>query len=319
MEKNAEFIRKKEFHIIFKGYKPDEVDKFLDILSVEFDRLIKKNREIQDSLDKLKFESTVEDTDIKKIIQDALISAHKVAEDIKNQAKKEAEEIIQQRKLEEEKTLSDLQMRKLQFEESIILLQSKYDELKNKIKKLTEDMSAFIEDTNTVDISTEADSFELQSGDETDITSESEPNTRHKAIFEKQITYKTIIHEKPAQEAEKNPGEESKEFSSFDRYKINSERDSGYYFERIQKQQEQEKTKETDQQKQEDLDKTDQQKQEDLDKTDQQKHQKVADNAEEQVEKETDFDETDTPKRERKKIDIANPDIIENFFKAADD
>ncbi|MBE3128498.1 MAG: DivIVA domain-containing protein, partial [Actinobacteria bacterium] len=43
MDKNAELIRKKEFHIVFKGYKPEEVDKFLDIVSVEFDRLIRKN------------------------------------------------------------------------------------------------------------------------------------------------------------------------------------------------------------------------------------------------------------------------------------
>jgi len=66
MDKNAEFIRKKEFHIVFKGYKPEEVDKFLDIVSVEFDRLMKKTKDLQESLDKLKFESSDEETDIKK-------------------------------------------------------------------------------------------------------------------------------------------------------------------------------------------------------------------------------------------------------------
>ena len=116
MEKSADFIRKKEFHIVFKGYKPEEVDKFLDILSVEFDRLLKRNRELQDSLDKLKFENTEEDTDIKKVIQDALISAHKVAEDIKAQAKKEADSIIDQRKAVEDRSLHALQMKKLAME-----------------------------------------------------------------------------------------------------------------------------------------------------------------------------------------------------------
>ena len=96
MDKSAEFIRSKEFHVVFKGYNPEEVDKFLDILAVEFEKLVKKNKELQESLDRLKFESTVEqeDTDIKRIIQEALISAHKVADDIKKQAKKEADEII---------------------------------------------------------------------------------------------------------------------------------------------------------------------------------------------------------------------------------
>ncbi|MBU4189997.1 MAG: DivIVA domain-containing protein [Candidatus Thermoplasmatota archaeon] len=105
------------------------------MVSVEFDRLIRKNKELQESLDKLKFESNEEETDIKKIIQDALVSAHKVAEEIKSQAKKEAEEIIERRKSEEERSLSDAQVKKLQLEESLIILQSKYEELKGKIRR----------------------------------------------------------------------------------------------------------------------------------------------------------------------------------------
>ncbi|MCJ7665397.1 MAG: DivIVA domain-containing protein, partial [Actinobacteria bacterium] len=39
---NSENIQKKEFHIVFKGYKPEEVDKFLDSLSIEFEKLRKR-------------------------------------------------------------------------------------------------------------------------------------------------------------------------------------------------------------------------------------------------------------------------------------
>ncbi|MBN1298298.1 MAG: DivIVA domain-containing protein, partial [Actinobacteria bacterium] len=113
MEKNSEFIRTKEFHVVFKGYSPEEVDKFLDIVSIEFERLLKKSHELQESLDKVKFESTeAEDTDIKKIIQDALISAHKVADEIKSKAKSEAEEMVQNIKLEQEKSISELEQNK---------------------------------------------------------------------------------------------------------------------------------------------------------------------------------------------------------------
>ena len=42
MNINSENIQKKEFHIVFKGYKPEEVDKFLDQLSIEFDKLQKR-------------------------------------------------------------------------------------------------------------------------------------------------------------------------------------------------------------------------------------------------------------------------------------
>ena len=127
MEKNAEFIKTKEFNIVFKGYKPEEVDKFLDILSVEFDRLLKKNNELQENLDRLKFESTStvkdterEDTGRKKLIEEALISAHKTADEIKSAAQKEADgiksaaqkeadEIIRQRNMESERAIEELE------------------------------------------------------------------------------------------------------------------------------------------------------------------------------------------------------------------
>ena len=145
MEKNAEFIRNKEFHVVFKGYNPEEVDKFLDILSIEFERLFKKNRELQESLDRVKFESSEDDeTDIKKIIQDALVSAHKVAEDIKTQAKKDAEDIAEKLRQDEEQALGDLKTKKAGLEESIRKLQTGHDEFKNRVTKVIDEVSKFI-------------------------------------------------------------------------------------------------------------------------------------------------------------------------------
>ena len=42
MSLSSESIQKKEFHIVFKGYKPEEVDKFLDLLAIEFADLLKR-------------------------------------------------------------------------------------------------------------------------------------------------------------------------------------------------------------------------------------------------------------------------------------
>ena len=235
MEKNAEFIRKKEFHIVFKGYKPEEVDKFLDILSMEFDRMIKKNRELQESLDKLKFENTVEDTDIKKIIQDALISAHKVAEDIKTQAKQEADAIIDQRKNEEEKTLENLKKQKFQVEESILILQSKYEEIKTRMKKLTEEVNQFIE---AVDVSADlqkGDSFELAK-DDNNLLSENEEELADEDAGSGKEPENIIqepgesAKEELEQDRDKKQGEQFSDFSSFDKYNINTEKEGSYYF-----------------------------------------------------------------------------------------
>ncbi len=308
MEKSADFIRKKEFHIVFKGYKPEEVDKFLDILSVEFDRLLKRNRELQDSLDKLKFENTEEDTDIKKIIQDALISAHKVAEDIKAQAKKEADSIIEQRKAVEDRSLYDLQMRKLAMDESLIVLQGKYDDFKNRIKKTILDMTQFIDEA-----ATDLDANDYAETDFADVKYETDEDKAHNMTDE---PAQEIVADKIQAEADEKPGDivpdnqltqklnriertttDSRQpMSAFDNYSLNTERDSGSYFERMQKQNlepERESLEEPDY---------------------------GGKSSDVQIEEVKKTDESDPSlKRERKKIDIANPDIIENFFRASED
>jgi len=318
MEKNAEFIRKKEFHIVFKGYKPGEVDKFLDILSMEFDRMIKKNRELQESLDKLKFENTVEDTDIKKIIQDALISAHKVAEDIKTQAKKEADAIIDQRKDEEEKTLENFTKQKFQVEESILILQSKYEEIKTRMKKLTEEVNQFIE---AVDISADlqkGDSFELAKDDNNILAeNEEEPPDAAPVSWKEPENIIQEPGESAGEESEKSQDKKQdgqfSDFSGFDKYNINTEKEGSYYFEKIGKQEIQEKEPEQAFQKQEE---------EKIDEKSSEAEQEISKHtagSEPQADKDEYSLNEDNPKRERKKIDIANPDIIENFFRASDD
>ena len=308
MEKSADFIRKKEFHIVFKGYKPEEVDKFLDILSVEFDRLLKRNRELQDSLDKLKFEDTEEDTDIKKVIQDALISAHKVAEDIKAQAKREADSIIEQRKVVEDRSLHDLQMKKLAMDESLIVLQGKYDDFKNRIKKTILDMTQFIDEATT-----DLDANDYAEADFADVKYEADEDKAHNMADE---PAQGTIADEVQSEADEKPGDfvpdnqltqklnrierpttdSRQSMSVFDNYNLNTERDSGSYFERIQKQNlqpERESSEEPDY---------------------------SGKSSDVQIEEVKKTDESDSSlKRERKKIDIANPDIIENFFRASED
>ncbi len=271
MDKNAEFIRKKEFHIVFKGYKPEEVDKFLDIVSVEFDRLIRRNKELQESLDKLKFESNEEETDIKKIIQDALVSAHKVAEEIKSQAKKEAEEIIERRKSEEERSLSDAQVKKLQLEEGMIVLQGKYEEFKGRIRKMLDDIGQFIEKAENEDRQIEAPAVEENYSQQTDAL-KAEPlvadagNKTNKVSYFGDFSFeKTEKKDEPLENNDiKNEMPPIKE--SEEKYSASKEKET-------------------------------------------------AGNENPETENQQD----PGLKRQRKKIDIANPDIIENFFRTDED
>ncbi len=321
MEKNAEFIRTKEFHIVFKGYKTDDVDKFLDIVSVEFDRLIKKNRELQDNLDRLKYENNKEqeeDSDIKKIIQDALISAHKVAEDIKSQANREAEELLEKRKEEEQDIIKSMETRKVEMEKSILILQNKYSEFKEKIRQMSEQLNELTEEAEVGFVVHE----EPLEQEQEEISEDSEEEAMHpeEDEAEEEVTQPENI-------------EEEKEVDDFEGNVIRNKRQDGFYF---------------DKKKEPDTSMTSEniQEQAEVDSTD---LTEVADTSSiqgetaapeftekaQETEKEYNIEEKSSIEqteeisgeegekietlKERKKIDIANPDIIESFFKPSDD
>ena len=159
MIKNSSFIQKKEFHVVFKGYKPEEVDKFLDTISVEFDRLIAKNQELQESLDKLRFElreqdegEKSQDEDFKKIIQDALVSAHKVAEDIKEKAKREAQALIDKTEAEENEKLKQIRQQKERAESELSVLTGEYEEIRSRVKELSLQFNNMVESMLGLDV-----------------------------------------------------------------------------------------------------------------------------------------------------------------------
>ncbi|MCL5772101.1 MAG: DivIVA domain-containing protein [Actinobacteria bacterium] len=147
MNINSEYIQKKEFHTAFKGYSMEEVDKFLDILAVEFDRITKKNKELQDALDKVKYEGNAEqETDVSKLVSEVLVSAHKVADEIRKKAEADAEEIIKNKKNIEENELKDLIKEKKEIEDKIKFMLNFYNDFMTGLKNIINDFNLKIAD-----------------------------------------------------------------------------------------------------------------------------------------------------------------------------
>ena len=139
MNINSENIQKKEFHIVFKGYKPEEVDKFLDLLSIEFEKLQKRVGELEENMDSIKYEGDKESVKMKRVIQEALVSAHKVAEEIKQKAKTEAAELVNQRRSEEEQAIRKIRTEKEMLQQNIARLKEDYSSFKDQISKFADD------------------------------------------------------------------------------------------------------------------------------------------------------------------------------------
>lgn len=78
---------------MMNGYNVDEVDDFLDELTIEYEKLYKENAELRSAV-----ENSQKDLEqyksIEKTLQNTLLMAQKSADDIKKVAEQEAEQIV---------------------------------------------------------------------------------------------------------------------------------------------------------------------------------------------------------------------------------
>lgn len=78
---------------MMNGYNVDEVDDFLDELTIEYEKLYKENAELRATV-----ENSQKDLEqyrsIEKTLQNTLLMAQKSADDIKKVAEQEAEQIV---------------------------------------------------------------------------------------------------------------------------------------------------------------------------------------------------------------------------------
>lgn len=78
---------------MMNGYNVDEVDDFLDELTIEYEKLYKENAELKASMENSK-KDLEQYKSIEKTLQNTLLMAQKSADDIKKVAEQEAEQII---------------------------------------------------------------------------------------------------------------------------------------------------------------------------------------------------------------------------------
>ena len=78
---------------MMNGYNVDEVDDFLDELTIEYEKLYKENAELRNQVESSK-KDLEQYKSIEKTLQNTLLMAQKSADDIKKVAEQEAEQIV---------------------------------------------------------------------------------------------------------------------------------------------------------------------------------------------------------------------------------
>ena len=100
-----EIENKKFSKQMMNGYNVDEVDDFLDELTVDYEKMYKESTENKTKIDALEKDllhyKTIENT-----LQNTLVMAQKTAEDVKNVARQQAEQIVNEAKGSAQKQIS---------------------------------------------------------------------------------------------------------------------------------------------------------------------------------------------------------------------
>jgi cell division initiation protein len=137
-------IKKKEFEQKMRGYDVEEVRRFLDDVSKEFDILVRDEISLEDELEETKkkldhyrgLESTLEKT---------LLAAQQTAIKMEEQAKKEAELIMMEARLERDKMMKEIPMEIERARGETIRLNAEYEATLARMKAMMDGFTKFME------------------------------------------------------------------------------------------------------------------------------------------------------------------------------
>ena len=102
-----EIENKKFSKQMMNGYSVEEVDEFLDDLTVDYEKMYKQSTELKSRVDELEKNllhyKTIEDT-----LQNTLVMAQTTAEEVKDVARQQAEQIVKEAEGNARKSVDDL-------------------------------------------------------------------------------------------------------------------------------------------------------------------------------------------------------------------
>ena len=130
-----------------KGYNVNEVDDFLDELTVEYEKIFKENSEYKNEVTKLKGDMEHYKA-IESTLQSTLVMAQNAAEEVKSVAKQQAEQIINEAKLNAQKEVDALMNQISLKEKELEDVQKQFDVYKAKMESLLISQLELLKDIN---------------------------------------------------------------------------------------------------------------------------------------------------------------------------
>lgn len=139
---NKKFSKK-----MVNGYSVEEVDDFLDELTVSYSKLYKENVELKANAEELN-NDVGQYKNIENTLQNTLVMAQKTADEIQVVAKKQAEQIIKDAEFNAKKSVEELNVELKMKEKELDDLKRQFDVYKAKMESLLISQLELLKDIN---------------------------------------------------------------------------------------------------------------------------------------------------------------------------
>ncbi|MFQ6617236.1 MAG: DivIVA domain-containing protein, partial [Fidelibacterota bacterium] len=137
-------IRKHEFKKSVRGYDRDEVDYFLELISEEYENLLRKKNELEKRVREMQ-KQIEEYKQVEKSLQETLISAKETSDRSLQNSKKEAELIINDAELKADKIIEEARRKASIIESEITRLKVQKDAFTIRLKNILKSQLELVE------------------------------------------------------------------------------------------------------------------------------------------------------------------------------
>ena len=136
---------------MMNGYSVEEVDDFLDELTVEYSKNYKEVNELRTKVEELN-NSLVQYKTIESTLQNTLVMAQSTAEEVKNVAKQKADQIVDEAKANAQKQVDELNNEIIMKQKELEDVKKQFDIYKAKMESLLISQLELLKDINKEDV-----------------------------------------------------------------------------------------------------------------------------------------------------------------------
>ena len=132
---------------MMNGYNVDEVDDFLDELTLDYEKLYKENNELKSNAEELN-NNVGQYKSLENTLQNTLVMAQKTADEIQSVAKQQAEQIIRDAEFSAKSSVEELNVQYVSKQREIDELKKQFDVYKAKMESLLIAQLELLKDVN---------------------------------------------------------------------------------------------------------------------------------------------------------------------------